>query len=412
MGSDSIGNKSVSADTTDAFGFCPIRQLPNEITSEIFIHCVDDDPDISSPELPPTPAIALSQVCRGWRAIALALPRLWNALNLNNPSSDLISICIARSGQHPLSLRLRTCNKDAFDVASQFQARWQAVSIGSTWDKYLEMACGDYAEQLPLLRTLVLELTTPPEAPQDRSNLLSFFGAAPLLQDLCLRNLSPFVIKAPFLQLTTFRTYELCPWELLKVVEKSTALVTCVFLNTKSNPRAYLNSHVTHEALKSLHLHDTHYLSLLHDFLKRSECPLEHLHISDYFNETELLDCLEATPIVTALTLSTTLITPSSLILAWLVDFPTFLPNLTSLEFRVAGHEWSRKTLVDMLWSRWHPDNSAGYGILQTDDDGEHAQLRTFKLSCRMAMDDANWRRVQTLRKEGMTIEIDREGGS
>ncbi|KAJ6559915.1 hypothetical protein B0H19DRAFT_945196, partial [Mycena capillaripes] len=53
----------------------PARQLPEDIVRAIFMACTPStrDPATSSQETP----LLLSQICRSWRSIALATPRLW-----------------------------------------------------------------------------------------------------------------------------------------------------------------------------------------------------------------------------------------------------------------------------------------------------------------------------------------------
>ncbi|KAJ7081775.1 hypothetical protein B0H15DRAFT_735800, partial [Mycena belliarum] len=52
----------------------PVLSLPVEIVSEVFIHCLPDNP---FDRTIPVAAIVLGHVCRQWRAIALAVPQLW-----------------------------------------------------------------------------------------------------------------------------------------------------------------------------------------------------------------------------------------------------------------------------------------------------------------------------------------------
>ncbi|KAJ7751691.1 hypothetical protein B0H16DRAFT_1225672, partial [Mycena metata] len=52
----------------------PILTLPVELTAEIFVHCLPDDP------VPPSGKVApmlLGRICRKWRNIAKGTPRLW-----------------------------------------------------------------------------------------------------------------------------------------------------------------------------------------------------------------------------------------------------------------------------------------------------------------------------------------------
>ncbi|KAJ7635282.1 hypothetical protein FB45DRAFT_681008, partial [Roridomyces roridus] len=51
----------------------PVLSLPPEITADIFEHCV-----VSRSTPSPTQApLLFMQVCREWRQVALASPRLW-----------------------------------------------------------------------------------------------------------------------------------------------------------------------------------------------------------------------------------------------------------------------------------------------------------------------------------------------
>ncbi|KAF7372159.1 hypothetical protein MVEN_00075000 [Mycena venus] len=86
----------------------PILRIPVEITSEIFLHCLPVDggrPDATSAPM------LLCRICRVWRNIAFANPRLWASLqiscsdwNLTNPI--LLRDWLRRAGGLPLSLSL------------------------------------------------------------------------------------------------------------------------------------------------------------------------------------------------------------------------------------------------------------------------------------------------------------------
>ncbi|KAJ7635298.1 hypothetical protein FB45DRAFT_1026184 [Roridomyces roridus] len=72
----------------------PILSLPPETTVEIFEHCVVRRTS-SSPSAAP---LLLTQVCRRWRQIALATPRLWKSVT----PEELIKMWLSRSGNLPL----------------------------------------------------------------------------------------------------------------------------------------------------------------------------------------------------------------------------------------------------------------------------------------------------------------------
>ncbi|KAJ7020267.1 hypothetical protein C8F04DRAFT_909373, partial [Mycena alexandri] len=60
----------------------PVLTLPTEIICEIFIHFLPVYPECPPPAgiLSPT---NLTQICRQWRDIALAIPTLWRAMRLS-----------------------------------------------------------------------------------------------------------------------------------------------------------------------------------------------------------------------------------------------------------------------------------------------------------------------------------------
>ncbi|KAJ7170884.1 hypothetical protein C8R43DRAFT_981418 [Mycena crocata] len=90
----------------------PVLTLPVEVTSEIFIHCLP----ATLPDEPRTPSIVpllLTCICRQWRNIALATPRLWSKFSIlaDLPNiqrhHEFIERWLSRSGNLPLSLTFR-----------------------------------------------------------------------------------------------------------------------------------------------------------------------------------------------------------------------------------------------------------------------------------------------------------------
>ncbi|KAJ6577976.1 hypothetical protein B0H19DRAFT_1122042 [Mycena capillaripes] len=127
----------------------PVMTLPNEIVCEIFMHFLPTYPDapplagISSPTL-------LTQICRGWRDIALRTPALWRALTTyesdiiipTREEARIIAIWINRSRSCPLSLRFDIGNVDAAVLAAVY----------STWASYRASAAGIIAPVGPRLQ--------------------------------------------------------------------------------------------------------------------------------------------------------------------------------------------------------------------------------------------------------------------
>ncbi|KAJ7464346.1 hypothetical protein FB451DRAFT_1094126 [Mycena latifolia] len=83
----------------------PILTIPVEITSEIFLHCLPDEPQQPSKMTAP---MLLGAVCREWRIISRGDPRLWATLKISIWRSDgfklLVQDWLLRAGSMPLSL--------------------------------------------------------------------------------------------------------------------------------------------------------------------------------------------------------------------------------------------------------------------------------------------------------------------
>ncbi|KAK6996018.1 hypothetical protein R3P38DRAFT_2371104, partial [Favolaschia claudopus] len=93
-----------------------ILSFPTEVLDEIFYNCLpSSEPTAIStfdstlfihPSCTSAPLL-LCQICRRWRLIAIATPRLWASLNTEfTKHSELVEIWLNRARSHPLSLRL------------------------------------------------------------------------------------------------------------------------------------------------------------------------------------------------------------------------------------------------------------------------------------------------------------------
>ncbi|KAJ7121039.1 hypothetical protein C8R44DRAFT_171426 [Mycena epipterygia] len=188
----------------------PILTLPNEITSEIFIHFLPPFPERSTPMGPLSPSL-LSKICRQWRNVALSTPSLWTAveLNLRNPNRHqqqlrLLETWLARSGSCPLSIELergldgrKDISTDAFvEAIVRCTLRWYDMSLQLPHEE-LCLIKGP----MPLLRTLKLGSTTYSDAVPSP---VVPFGQAPNLKDvvLCVY-FDPFIITLPWAQIAT-----------------------------------------------------------------------------------------------------------------------------------------------------------------------------------------------------------------
>ncbi|KAF7376725.1 F-box domain-containing protein [Mycena sanguinolenta] len=141
----------------------PVLTLPNEITSEIFIHFLPvypDAPPLVGLELPTT----LTHVCHHWREVALATPALWRALKFsdvdNSESYKLIhrisDAWIRRSRSCLLSIDIDIVDPGIFDeifaeTLAAAATRWEHLRIYIPRDSHPKIG------RMPLLRSLDLE---------------------------------------------------------------------------------------------------------------------------------------------------------------------------------------------------------------------------------------------------------------
>ncbi|KAK7001433.1 hypothetical protein R3P38DRAFT_1795531 [Favolaschia claudopus] len=95
----------------------PVRRVPLEILSEIFMACLPTDRfcPMSATDAP----VLLGHICSSWRALSLAIPQLWASLHVVEPLRyeaaaekvvgqrlDGMKTWLGRSGQCPLSISL------------------------------------------------------------------------------------------------------------------------------------------------------------------------------------------------------------------------------------------------------------------------------------------------------------------
>ena len=91
----------------------PIKRMPPEIMARVFDFC--GDVHVRGPHCEPSrrAPLLLGSVCRSWRALSLAMPRLWTALYLDLPTAGVLDIqeeilhaWIQRSRPCPIALWL------------------------------------------------------------------------------------------------------------------------------------------------------------------------------------------------------------------------------------------------------------------------------------------------------------------
>ncbi|KIM42601.1 hypothetical protein M413DRAFT_444306 [Hebeloma cylindrosporum] len=112
-----------------------IHNFPPEIVSHIFV--LYATPNVSTHKNKRSTPLRLGAVCRKWRQLAWATPRLWSSLALdftfgkNDPlhSLHLIDEWLERSASLPLTIRYddRSAHPQAANILNKHSARWHDV---------------------------------------------------------------------------------------------------------------------------------------------------------------------------------------------------------------------------------------------------------------------------------------------
>ncbi|KAJ7644493.1 hypothetical protein FB45DRAFT_824676, partial [Roridomyces roridus] len=121
--------KSVARDL-DAIVY-PVLTLPNEITSEIFVHYVESHPNRSP--------LHLTWVCRSWRAVAISTCRLWTQC-IDLYAASALPIWLSRAGSLPLNLEFHLrldLARDGwridslYETVSRFSSQFESLTVSS-----------------------------------------------------------------------------------------------------------------------------------------------------------------------------------------------------------------------------------------------------------------------------------------
>ncbi|KAJ7656104.1 hypothetical protein DFH06DRAFT_1411856, partial [Mycena polygramma] len=182
----------------------PIRCVPAEILSEIFIASRDDSLDsepeyeITSPNFAP---ILLTRVCSRWRMVALCTPRLWNNVELFTDAfvdgrQMLIKEILDRSCRAPLCITL--ANPPDWSMMGMGGGNRERRWLDIIWDcshrlRHISLdVCPDDARSQMFPRHTIfpqlssLEILVDGDDELDMYTILDSFASAPLLRSLTL----------------------------------------------------------------------------------------------------------------------------------------------------------------------------------------------------------------------------------
>jgi len=207
----------------------PIRRIPPEMLSEIFLRCLVDGSDILNVGEAP---LLLSFVCSRWRTVTISTPRLWSTIRVYNPwctstTVEMIKTWLLRSSNSPLTLAIDAeyIEDDAsirpcVDEIIPHCRRWKDVEFH--FGASLFSTFNAVAGSLPLLQRLHID-TLDTVYP-----FLDTFKVAPMLRDVTFAyNTSPTSFHLPWQQLKQCNALHIPAKDCLYLVRRSPNLVYC-----------------------------------------------------------------------------------------------------------------------------------------------------------------------------------------
>ncbi|KAK7014383.1 F-box domain-containing protein [Favolaschia claudopus] len=196
----------------------PVLTLPNEITTEIFLHFLPPYPD-PPPLVGPLSPITLTQICRTWREIATATPALWSAINLAEAEGEfdtvpLANLWLPRAGNCLLSMKAADWHRTN-PIIIPYCNRWEHLALHRGISTSLT-----FDTSLPFLRTLHVSRNSATQAP-------SFsIQNAPLLREVKLPIPDGVQPALPWAQLTSLVLYEVRPNDCATIIRQTLQLIS------------------------------------------------------------------------------------------------------------------------------------------------------------------------------------------
>ncbi|KAF8149953.1 hypothetical protein B0H34DRAFT_731845 [Crassisporium funariophilum] len=307
----------------------PIRRLPPELLSEIFVHCLPEDTFIRpSPSQVP---LLLTGVCSYWRNICVTTPDLWASLDLrtlvpyydrneqHTHTNEIVKLWITRSGDCPLSLCVpgEMLMIDAIsDTMRNTCRRWNKILLDIP-DTSLSLPPGVSFPMLEKLEIHTSEGVATPLLDDLAQALLSAPKLTGLIWDNAKRNAAPLQLdwsKLTHLTLNADITMQHC-LAVLSTATKMTHLslseivtpshvpfqseitlqeLESFVVNSKTDITPIFNALTTPNLRKLVLNLETWPHSSAIAFLRRSRSPLQSLNF--YFpplTEAELIECLQ-----------------------------------------------------------------------------------------------------------------------
>lgn len=168
-------------------GSFSVATFPPEVLPHIFKYCTDVDYLDHTPKARKN-WLAFSQVCTGWRHVAISCPSLWTMPDLSKP--DLAKMMVERARPLPLEITAREMSELASPLALGVKLHLEKLCYlhprGRPWNDAGNRLSEYLSGHFPHLKRLYLSGIVDHSSgivPIDLGNL-----KAPLLQDICLPN--------------------------------------------------------------------------------------------------------------------------------------------------------------------------------------------------------------------------------
>jgi len=399
----------------------PARRLIPEMLSKIFIQCLPSFNRLSTQTPQGTP-MYLGQICSGWRAVALSIPKLWATFVMSTYirgtpllRHNLEHEWFSRSASHPLSLSISLSDGDErqIDAITRVSDRWSTVYFNMSLRNARRFS--NIKTHLALLQHLKLGIFYAHHLSSCNCPL-DIFKDAPRLHSLSIwvefdEPIPYFTLKLPWSQLKQLHvmgwsrensvktlqkctnlvhfTYKLDAWAAYgRMDETSVAFPSedLVYLpclqsidlyEQKGRGFDFLLDHLMVSALRDVTVGGQFSPIACHQFtslLQRSSCYVQNLHLQDFTAlESQLMECLEHMPTFVELNTEHSSCITDNLILRLTHGSTKNLlaPKLQRFRIYTLQHLCCpRQLLVDMIQSRW--------GATDEPSDDEVANLQLF----------------------------------
>ncbi|KAF7374306.1 F-box domain-containing protein [Mycena sanguinolenta] len=193
----------------------PVLTLPNEMVSDILVHCLPPYPSCP-PLIGVSSPTSLTHICRKWRTIALATPELWRAIRVDDVSSfhrSASEVWAKRSRSLPLSVNIEIHRSHEINLPLlAHRAHWEHLTLSVVTPIILTID-----DPMPLLRHL--ELT--------QYNMASSFELrdAPQLCSVVFQRVG--AVTLPWQQLTHLTMNDELMDKCLLILRQTTNLIYC-----------------------------------------------------------------------------------------------------------------------------------------------------------------------------------------